>query len=448
MEEETMDVEQERELLASTTLSSRINRRSELAQEFISQKTGFLERWALLIFLVILLLLLAATWFVKYPDVIQANAILTAANAPKEIVPRQEGRLVKLFVHNNEQVSQGQVIGWIESVADHAEVTELSSRIDSSIQWMNEGLVGKASGSFDRHYTHLGEIQQNYQQFIAAWQQFNDYRVNGFYSGRRALLENDVHALDSLRQTIESQKDLTEQDLKLARETFNMNEALMKEKVLSQEEFRGEKSKFVNKEMALPQLQANLLSNEAQKRDKLKEIEQLDHDMSQQEVLFRQALQSLQSVVDDWKQQYMLESPIEGKVSFVVPLQENQFVQAGRLLGYINPSDTHFYAEANLSQSNFGKIDTGLHVQLRFDAYPYQEMGFVEGTLNYISSVPSDSGFLATIRLDHGLMTNNHNPLPYKTGLRAQALIITKNMRLLKRLYYNMAKSISVGNKQ
>jgi len=122
-------------------------------------------------------------------------------------------------------------------------------------------------------------------------------------------------------------------------------------------------------------------------------------------------------------------------------------LQAGKLLGYINPIDSHFYAETTLPQYNFGKIDTGLSVQLRFDAYPYQEMGFVEGSIDYISNVPSDSGFLTTIRLHRGLVTNNNKRIPYKSRLKAQAIVITKTMKLAERLYYNMVKSTSIGKK-
>jgi HlyD family secretion protein len=164
-------------------------------------------------------------------------------------------------------------------------------------------------------------------------------------------------------------------------------------------------------------------------------------------VILQQALLSLKSTIDDWKKKYVLQSPIEGKIFFIVPIQENQFIQPGRLIGYINPDDSHFYTETFLPQSNFGKIDTGLKVQLRFDAYPYQEVGYVEGTVNYISNIASDSGFLATIRFDSGLVTNNHKIIPYRSGLKAQAVIITKNMRLLQRLWYNINKSTSVGSK-
>jgi len=439
-------IDTENEFLASKTISNKINQPSELAQEIISGKSGFTERGALYIFVGILLLLFTSSWFIKYPDIIEAKAILTARNAPKEIIPRQDGRLVRLFVYNNEAVRKDEIIGWLESTANHQEVIELSNQIDSSIVLLNLNQINRVSELINKRYNNLGEIQSGYQQFITAWQQFNDYMVNGFYTKKKLLLEDDIRALDSAKQTIQSQRTLTKQDIKLAEETFSMYKKLSDEKVITNEEYRVEKSKYVNKQMSIPQLDASLLTSESQIRDKLKEIDQLDHDLAKQKVIFGQTLQSLKSQIGDWMIKYVLKSPVNGKITFIIPLQENQYLQAGKLLGYINPNDSHFYAEANLSQYNFGKVHTGLSVQLRFDAYPYQEMGFVEGKLDYISSIPSDSGFLATVRLTNGLMTNNHKLIPYKDGLRAQALIITQNMRLANRLYYNIIKSTSVGN--
>jgi HlyD family secretion protein len=86
-----------------------------------------------------------------------------------------------------------------------------------------------------------------------------------------------------------------------------------------------------------------------------------------------------------------------------------------------------------------------MQVQLRFDAYPYEEFGFVKGKINYVSKIASDSGFYATVRLDNGLVTNLKTHVQYKNGLKAEALVITRNMRLLKRLYYSIVKATSVG---
>ena len=429
-----------------TTVAKRVFLRSEMVQEIISRKPDFIERWALLICLGIFLFLLAGTWFVKYPDLIEAHATLTASDAPKEIVIRQEGRLVKLSIHNNERVYKGQVFGWIESTADHAEVLELSRQLDST-GLLNARKAGKVSPLYVRRFENLGEIQPGYQTFIAALQVFNDYMVNGFYHRKKAMLENDIHNIEDTYRTIQRRKELTEQDIQVADESYKMNKQLLDQKIISAEEFRNQTSKMLNKQLAVPQLDASLLSNESQKRDKLKELEQLDHDSAQQQLTFQQALQSLKSSVDDWKRKYILQSPVNGQVFFTISLQENQYLNPGKIIGFINPDDSHFYVEANLVQSNFGKIDTGLQVQLRFDAYPYQEVGVLEGTLEYVSKVPSDSGFLANIRLNNGLITNSNKPISYKSGLKAQAFIITKNIRLLERLLFAHNKTASVGTK-
>lgn len=445
--EETVEADDEKNFLSSHTLSNKINQRSELALELISDKPDFMEKWALLIFLGILLLMLASTWFIRYPDIIETRAVLTAQNAPKEIITRQEGRLVKLFVHNNQQVAKGEVIGWIESTASHREVIELSKQIENSIVLLNLNQQEKVSKIFNEHYVNLGEIQPAYQQFIVAWQVFNDYMVNGFYLKRKKLMIKDINSLDTSKFILQNQKNLTQQDVKLAEESYKMNKALFDQHVLTKEEFRTQTSKYVNKQISIPQLDNTLLDNEVQRRNKLKEIDQLNHDVAEQKIIFNETLQSLKSEVDEWIKKHIIQSPIEGKVVFIIPLQENQFLQSGKLLGYVTPAENLFFAETTLSQYNFGKLDTGLSVQLRFDGYPYQEWGGVEGELSYISSIPSDSGFLGNITLTHGLVTNNHRPIPYKNGLKSQAVIITKNMRLLERFYYNVVKFTSVGNK-
>jgi len=424
-----------------------IHQRAEMVQEIISRKPGFLERWALYLFLIILLLLFSITWFIKYPDIIEAKAVLTATNAPKEIIVRQEGRLVNLLTYNRKKVAKNELLGLMESNASHQDVLQLSMQIDSCITLLNHGQFEKVVQYFSRHYSNLGEIQQPYGDFIKSLQQFDDYVVNGFYTRKTAILRQDAASMDEAKLTLRQQLELTEQDVKLAEESYNMNKELFDGKVIAKEAFRSEKSKFVNKKMSIPQLTASLLSNESQKRDKLKEIDQLRHDFLQQKVLFQQAIQSLKNVVDEWKRKYVIIAPIAGEVVLNVPLQENQFLLQGKTIGYIDPGFSQYFAEVSLPQANFGKVDTGLQVQLRFAAYPYQEAGFVKGTINYVSKMASDSGFMATVRLDEGLVTNNHLPVPYKTGLQAQAIVITRNTRLMDRLIGNAIKYTSVGSK-
>lgn len=121
-----------------------------------------------------------------------------------------------------------------------------------------------------------------------------------------------------------------------------------------------------------------------------------------------EALNTLKSSVDEWLLKYVLRASTEGKIVFARMIQENQYVEHGKLIGYVLPPDNLYYVELKIQQSNFGKIAQGLKVQLRFDAYPYQETGYVSGTLDYLSSVSVDSMFLGTVRLDNGLLTSQN----------------------------------------
>lgn len=418
-----------------------IRLRSEALQEIISRRPGFAGRWALLLFLLVLVLVFGGAWFIKYPDIVQATATLTAANAPKEIVIRQDGKLVHLFVNNDEPVIQGQMIAWLESTANHKEVVALSEMLDKGIGFLVKDQTEKVSGLFNTGFQRLGELQASYQQFISAWQQFNDYLVNGYYYKRKLSLSADYDFLKKMHTTIEEQEQLAGQDLQLTEEAFDANDSLYRDKVISKQDFRDQKSKLLIKQISIPQLRSSILMNEGQQIDKQKDIDELEHNISQQKIIFQQALQTLKSLVDEWMQKYVLKAPVNGKVVFIVPLQENQFMQSGKTIGYINPPDSRYYAQVNLPQGNFGKVDTGQKVRLRFEAYPYQEFGSVEGRLVYISQVPSDSGFLANIQLSHGLITDHGKSIQYRSGLKSQALIVTRDARLMERFYYNIARA-------
>lgn len=417
--------------------------RSQEVNDIISERPGFWGTWALPIFLVILLLIVAGTWFIRYPDTIMATATLTATNGPREIIPRLEGRLTKLFVNNGDAVTQGEQIGWIQSTADHATVLKLSTLLDSALDWMNENKTEAVSSLFTHNLNNLGELQPAYQQFITAWQQFNDYLVNGFYYKKKNTLEQDIAFLKQNHEALGQQLTLTQKSLTLSAQDYKANQTLFDKKVLSAKDYRAAQNTYIDKQQSIPQLNQAISSNENQQVDKQGDIDQLEHTISQQKEIFEQALHTLKSQVSGWINQYIITAPVSGKVVFLMPLQKNQFLQANQVLGYVNPSNSQYYARVNFTQENFGKLDTGQIVQLRINAYPYEEFGYIQGKLDYISSVSTDSGFLGNVILPDGLTTVYGRKIQFRNGLQAQAVIITKQMRLMQRFYYNTMKKVN-----
>jgi HlyD family secretion protein len=110
--------------------------------------------------------------------------------------------------------------------------------------------------------------------------------------------------------------------------------------------------------------------------------------------------------LEDWKSTYVLIAPVSGSVAFAHFYQENQELQNNETIFYINPDNTSVFAELLIPQQKFGKIRKNQKVLLKLPAYPYSEFGAIEGTLVFISNIPSDSGYLAKAELKYGLYTN------------------------------------------
>jgi HlyD family secretion protein len=256
------------------------------------------------------------------------------------------------------------------------------------------------------------------------------------------MLSKDFNYLQKLHSTILQQKVLNEEDLALSQKTFDANESLNMDKVISDFDYRSEKSKLINKKLSLPQINAAIISNEAQQNEKIKEIAELENQIAQQKTVFVQSLHTFKSQADEWRIKYLLISPTDGTLRFASFLQENQQLQANQVVCFVNPENAHFYAEIFIPQSNFGKIRQGQTVLLKFPSYPFQEYGSVKGKLEFISNISTDSGYLAKVVFNNGLVTSYKKSVQFREGLTAQAEIITQDMRLLQRLYYNIRKQV------
>jgi multidrug efflux pump subunit AcrA (membrane-fusion protein) len=400
-------------------------------QEIISQKPSWIVSNGIVLFLAIIATMLATTFFISYPDVVNANATFTSLNAPKEVKARAEGKLVKLLVAEGKLVSENDVIGFLESRAMHNEVIALSQVIDNA---QNNIAANEISG-LSSSYKNLGEVQQAYQVFMQAFNTYKQYLASGFYRQKKNMLQQDVSYLQRLHANLEEQKRMQQEDLSLARKTFDANKTLSNEKVIADFEYRNEQSKYISKAMAIPQINSLLITNESAKHEKEKEMAQLENDIAQQKGIFVEALNTLKAQLDDWKNKFLLIAPVAGKVSFAEFLQENSQIKIGQTVCFVNPENTAYYARVLIPQNNFGKIKVGEEVLLKLNAYPHREFGLIKAKLGFVSLIPTDSGFVAKVILPNGLETNYKKQLHYTEGLSAQAEIITEDLQLSDMLF-------------
>ncbi len=154
----------------------------------------------------VLLALLAATFFIHYPDVVTAKAKLTSVNAPKEVKTKINGKLVALKVSEGQKVKANEIIGFMESRAYHNEVMVLSNIVDSMQLLVTNDKTEVLPAFLSQPFRNLGEVQPAYQTFMQAFLLFKQYLSSGYYLKRKAMLQSDMLYLQRLHTNLLQQK--------------------------------------------------------------------------------------------------------------------------------------------------------------------------------------------------------------------------------------------------
>ena len=410
-------------------------------QEIISDKPNWILRNGISLFFVVIGCLVASTFFISYPDIVIGRAKLTSVNAPKQVKTKIEGKLIKLIAFEGKFVLQNQLLGFMESRANHNEVIMLSAIIDTLQNLIQNNKTENIPQYLSQPFQNLGEVQQAYQNFTQSFILFNQYLSSGYYLKKKKMLQSDMVYMQKLHTNLLQQKTMQQEDVILAKETFDANKSLKDDKVISPLDYRNEKSKYIGKALTIPQISSAIINNESNQHEKQKEILQLENDIAQQKGIFTQSLNTLKAQLDEWKNKYLLIAPIDGKIAFASFLQENQQLQINQTICFINPENTQYFAEVYIPQNNFGKIKQGQKVLLKLPAYPFQEFGAITGKLDFISAIATDTGYSAKVLLSNGLLTNYKKQVQYHEGLSAQAEIITEDLKLSDRLL-NQLRSV------
>jgi len=164
-------------------------------------------------------------------------------------------------------------------------------------------------------------------------------------------------------------------------------------------------------------------------------------------ILLKNVIQSfnqLKKAIKDWEYQYVLQSNINGKVAFLNYRYTNQTINQGDLVFTIIPSEnSSFIAKLKTPAQNSGKIKVGQNVNIKLENYPDTEFGVLNGTVKNISLIPDKDGlYLIDVTLPKKLITSYNKQIDFKQEMRGSAEIITEDLRLIERFFYQFKEVI------
>jgi HlyD family secretion protein len=409
--------------------------RSMEVQEILSAPPASLIRWGISAIFLVLLMMSITSYFVRYPETIQARLTITSNTPPTSIVARSVGRL-DLFVNDGQAVKEGAHLGLIENSANSKDILQLITFIDK----FNSNL----SNDFNRTLINIpenlnaGELQITYLSFLKNLKEYDLFHQLGHYEQQINVLEDQIRYNTELDQQLKRQVQLSEQELSIAKKQHAMDSSLFSQKVIAEADFDKSTGTFIAVRKSHQLVLQTITNNKIRRTELESSIGELKLQREEKLSTFNNeiaaSLKQLESQLRDWEQKYLLRSPIDGNVSFFKHRTNNQFINQGEEIMRIMPDSSNIFAEVLMPVAGSGKVEIGQRVNIRLDNYPSHEYGLLIGSVERISGLPKENMYSIQVRLPKGLTTTYKKKLPPRQEMQGSAEIITKDLRLTDRI--------------
>jgi multidrug resistance efflux pump len=417
--------------------------RSEEVQDILTKVPHWMIRWGTVLIFTILVMLFFVSWFIKYPDVVNTEIVITTNIPPEKIVSKTSGRIEAILVKDKSIIQKNTTLAIIENTANYQDVFLLKNIVDS----YNVNDPKKDFPFSALKNAQLGEIESAYAVFQKDYQaQKLNKDLQPYEVESRAQSSENIQIKERL-EILQQQKVINESELQLQKNEVARFETLFNKGIVSTQEMETKKLSYLQAQKNYK----NLLSSISQLRSSLidnTKSSQSSHINSTKEEVnlgrnMAQSFYQLKKVIKDWELNYTLKSSVSGVVTFLQVWTENQTINSGdNVFSIIPDARNGFVGKVKAPALNSGKIKVGQRVNIRLSNFPDREFGVLYGKIRNISLVPDkDGNLLLDVALPNGLETSYKKQIIFQQEMKGSAEIVTEDLRLLERILYQF-KSI------
>ncbi len=424
-------------------------RKVELQGNEVEDMLGRIPSWitrnGTLLFLFLIALLIFGSWVFRYPDIKRARIVVTSVNPPADLEARTSGKIVRLFVGNNERVESGDVLAMIENPAGFEDVRRLKEELAA----LDSGRLEEVASDLpELSNAQLGTIQADYSIFLKAYRDYAEFRRLDYHQRRIVLLRSELVKQQELGRSLRERARIAEEEYNIAQRQANRDADLYEQSVVSQADMEQSHAETLVKKNQWQEIVSLIAQNNI---DVGRIDEQIvDLELKQQEELSRyistleESYNNLQASVASWEQNYLLVAPVSGTVTFTRFWSENQNVKAGEKVLTIIPRESgSMMGRINLPMEGAGEVKIGDQVNIQFDNFPHLEYGMVKGRVSNKSKVPDDDYYLVEVDLTNGLRTYYGKTIIFSQNMQGDAEILTDKMRILQRVLNPIRSAIT-----
>src|SRR5690606_18100179 len=200
-----------------------IELRSEQVRDILSYVPHWMIRWGNVLFLTLILMFFALSYFIKYPDVIVSEALITTKEPPQKEYAKINGKIDSVLVKNGEIVRPNSVVAIIENTANFNDVQKLKSIIDT---------IKPNSKYFyfpidNLPILFLGDIDNSFALFENNYTQYILNKQLQPYSNEALANKNSLSEAYRRLKNSKSQLDIMQTELELSKKNLERNKILL-----------------------------------------------------------------------------------------------------------------------------------------------------------------------------------------------------------------------------
>jgi multidrug efflux pump subunit AcrA (membrane-fusion protein) len=132
----------------------------EEVEEILTSTPNGIFRWGNVLFLLIFLVVILFSYFIKYPDILVADIILTNQSPSVKLVAKTTGVITNLLVKDKQIIESGQIICILENTANYQDIQsaekisnlintiDLSQQLNFNTYFENKLSIGELTNSY------------------------------------------------------------------------------------------------------------------------------------------------------------------------------------------------------------------------------------------------------------------------------------------------------------
>ena len=270
---------------------------------------------------------------------------------------------------------------------------------------------------------------------------YNNFISLNYYPRKIASIRSVLNAREKLLTSSEKQKEIVMQQHELERKSYDREQVLKSKNITTDDSFEKAVGKLLQSEMSVNNMKSSVEGIQIEILQLKASLVDMEQEFVEKKNTMKASLKTtvnqLQNEIAGWKMNYLLTSPISGKVTFTEIWSENQNVTGGKTVFTVVPDTlSELVGKAKLPIERSGKVKIGQDVNIRFNNFPDNQFGMVKGIVKTISLIPTEEGnYIVEIAFPKGLMTTYNKSLPLSQEMTARADIITEDTRLIEQFF-------------